>query len=1112
MNSKALPRNLLSILTVICMLAGHCPAPVTPALAEDTTADYTANVLLTFEDSQITAQGTSGGYEISGTTLTITSAGTYGITGSCSEGSIVVSKGVTDVVLILKDLTLSASSTAPLVCKGSSGVTLFATGTVTLTDLETDESSSDYEGAAIKVKSAASLTIEGDGTLKVVNSVKNGIKGAATATITVAMNSAGGVLNVNAANNGIASDGQVLIKSGTLSVTADNEGIKSEPEEDDTSSAGTIGITGGSITVNAGSDGIQAVGGITISGGTLNITADSDCIHSKSDMTISGGSFTLKTLGQNSDSSKGIKASVSDDTTENSTITLTITSGSFSINTVDDAVHSDGYIVITGGSFDITTGDDGVHADTSLTLGKSSGKDRDPYIRVNSSYEGLEAGNLYIYSGKYYVSASDDGINAAGGSSSGTDAGGGTGNHFNPGGGPGGFGGTTTSTGSYSLNIYGGHVYVLAGGDGLDSNGALNLTGGDIEVWAQSSGDNEPMDYDGTLTVNGATVLAAGCVGMGQARPSGGQTYKNYSTSVSKGTVVSILSGSTTLFNAEAPKSASYVFFSSPSMTSSATLSTSASSVDCSAGGSFSHTWSGTTCTVCGATETVSGIANSATSVSKTAVIDVTTVGACQATFTAENATINVYTTDSAETPDETNVTSAYARTDGEIDVNGTGSIRFQAVPADGYQISCINVDGTYTELLGWDDTGEKNVYEITNVSSDLTVEVVTVSETEAGYTVTFAAGDNPEGSSFTITNYYTHNYDEEDASTYAAEVTSAVARNDLTGGVDISGSGQVNFRVVPAEGWYPVVTAEGDYKNLKTPSDTGETYVYRLTKVTGAVTVTVTLTDTPPDGYPVTFVHEGSTVNIYYAQSYETADEEDVDTAYSRDGDTGEADGTGSGQVNFTVIPDSGYVLEDITVDGEYKNLKDVSEDAGVANTYRITKIAGELTVTILVTEDTTPILSLYQGQTVTLPDCASVTEATTGTVISISGAEITALAAGSTEISVTDSDGTATTYYVNVYEDVSVLVLPESLTEIDEEAFAGDESLQFAELDEAVASIGANAFQDSGLLQIEIDAATVTIDATAFDGTTPTIICAEGSSAETFAIQYGLPYVYDD
>lgn len=96
-----------------------------------------ADILLEFSEGGITVKsGSSAGYEISGTELIINEAGTYKITGKCSEGTIVVKKGTENVTLILEDLTLSNSTTAPVLLKKSTGVTMYIFGTVSLYDRE----------------------------------------------------------------------------------------------------------------------------------------------------------------------------------------------------------------------------------------------------------------------------------------------------------------------------------------------------------------------------------------------------------------------------------------------------------------------------------------------------------------------------------------------------------------------------------------------------------------------------------------------------------------------------------------------------------------------------------------------------------------------------------------------------------------------------------------------------------------------------------------------------------------------------------------------------------------------------------------------------------------
>ena len=114
----------------------------------------------------------------------ISDAGTYIVSGSCSNGNITVKKGTTNVVLILKDLTLTSETGATVSINKESSVKMIIEGEVTLTDSENpeDENSTDaetadaFDGAAIKVKAGADLYLTGDGTLNINGECKNGIK------------------------------------------------------------------------------------------------------------------------------------------------------------------------------------------------------------------------------------------------------------------------------------------------------------------------------------------------------------------------------------------------------------------------------------------------------------------------------------------------------------------------------------------------------------------------------------------------------------------------------------------------------------------------------------------------------------------------------------------------------------------------------------------------------------------------------------------------------------------------------------------------------------------------------------------------------------------------
>ena len=495
-------------------------------------------------------------------------------------------------------------------------------GTSTLADNEdpANETSTDttvaeaFEGAAVKVKSGSTVTFCGSGNLNVSANAKNGIKGGSTASLIFNQS---GTINVSgnakyygastsgaAVNNGITCDGSIVINQGTYIIKAANDGIKSAPDATnetegttiDTESAGTVTINGGTFDVDVDGDGIQANTALNINGGTFDI------------QTWKGYSVWNDTLA-NSYSCKGLKAS--GDRAEEAEIepALNITGGTFNLNTGDDAVHSDAFATVTGGTFIIWTGDDGMHGDTSLTLGSEGGNERDPDVTINSSYEGLEGGTVYIYSGRFYVVASDDGVNAAGGSSSGSDPGAGGGNTFNPGGGPGGRpggggfnpggnqpGGTTS--GDYNIYIYGGDLYVNCDGDGLDSNGGLYLYGGTQAVFSmRSGGDNSALDADGTVVVDGATIFTAGTTGMdGSAQSSwfgSNQKYSSSSTSYTAGKIINTSANGSVIFSYTLPKNVNYIMASWPSSVSGSNPSfATASSVTACKGGSWSHSWS----------------------------------------------------------------------------------------------------------------------------------------------------------------------------------------------------------------------------------------------------------------------------------------------------------------------------------------------------------------------------------------------------------------------------------------------------------------------------------------------------------------------------------------
>jgi len=344
-------------------------------IKSDTTIDFSS----TLSDG--------AGYSISGSTVTISSEGTYILTGTGTNKNLVISS---DATLTLNSLSLtSSSSLTPIIISSGKTVTMKLTGTSSLTD-----SSSNSNEGIIYLNSGSSLTISGDGTLNLTP-------------------------NKNMAING---------------------------------------TTDTSLTVN---------------GGKINISSNSQI----------GGIYLRKGI-----------------TFNDCTYSYTASSGS------NHAIDSEGNIQIIKGTYTISSGNGkGIQTEKYLYLGKDGSDNSDLSITINTSNEGIEAERIEIHSGTISITASEDGINAAGNDCEEE--------------------GKCSGTCTCYMKFTGGQIKVDSGEDGLDSNGDIVISGGQIIVFSNPTTEDQTVDQDGKLTITGGTLLAAGGVGMGGVQAANSQKY-----------------------------------------------------------------------------------------------------------------------------------------------------------------------------------------------------------------------------------------------------------------------------------------------------------------------------------------------------------------------------------------------------------------------------------------------------------------------------------------------------------------------------------------------------------------------------------------------------------
>lgn len=337
----------------------------------------------------------SDAVQISGNTVTIIDEGTYILSGTLTDGMVIVDAEDTDKVQLVLD-----------------GV-----------DITSAESAAIYVREADKVfittASDSQNTLTNGGTYTAIDD--NNIDAAIFSKSDLTLNGAGSLTITAKAGHGVVSKDDLVLTSGTYQIDAASHGLSGKD---------SVRIASGSYTIVSGKDGIHAenaddtsLGFVYLADGAFDITSDGDGISAGNWLQADGGVYTVKAGGgsENVQKSDGEwqfgpgQQTESTDTTEEDTVSmkaikaageLILKGGKYSLDSADDTIHSNANITISDGEFTLASGDDGIHADSATTISGGT-------IDITESYEGIEGLSIDITGGETYVSGPTNDGNSA---------------------------------------------------------------------------------------------------------------------------------------------------------------------------------------------------------------------------------------------------------------------------------------------------------------------------------------------------------------------------------------------------------------------------------------------------------------------------------------------------------------------------------------------------------------------------------------------------------------------------------------------------------------------------------------------------------------------------
>lgn len=385
LSNKLLPALLIAASMAACTQSASPAAPaidstskpltttsVTPALpqtisydADDEEAAWDAAHATQIELKGTSASSGGTGAAVTGSTVNILSPGVYVLSGSLSNGQVIVDAQTKGTVRLVLNGAEIQSQTGPAIWVKNAEKTIITLANGTQNKVS-DGAAYAVSGAQEDAPTAAvfskdDLTVNGAGALTVRANYKDGVTSKDDLVIT------GGQLAITAKDDALVGRDMVVVKAGDFTIDAGGDGIKTTNDTDP--GKAYIAIEGGTFTIKAAKDGIQALSDLAVSGGTIKLDAGDDALNAGNTLTIAGGEMTM----------------TSGDDALHADASLVIKGGKTTVTQSYEAVESP-QVIISGGETRVTSKDDGINvAGTNPTLQIDGG-----YVAVTSTGDGID--------------------------------------------------------------------------------------------------------------------------------------------------------------------------------------------------------------------------------------------------------------------------------------------------------------------------------------------------------------------------------------------------------------------------------------------------------------------------------------------------------------------------------------------------------------------------------------------------------------------------------------------------------------------------------------------------------------------------------------------------